>query len=240
MHHATCSAGSKQSTAFQRCYGTWLLASEIGWWYCTWFTAGLIFAPGMNVSIFSGLKLLTPMLLIKPSSTHFSKASQVSENGGVTLGPGFTEVGLHNMAPHESPTHKASCLNTMGSLFEDFSCNKTLLLVQISNQCSLLCSLLGKQDFDICLREIHESSEATQRRFLASQIVLPRPAVQVPDGSKVSPSENSLIARDALGLPSACTAGQGSYLCTQFLNVFWAIRTLSCLVQSLLEDIKLC
>lgn len=47
-------------------------------------------------SIFSGLKLLTPMLLIRPSSTHFSKAAHVSSKGGTTLGPGFTDVGLHS------------------------------------------------------------------------------------------------------------------------------------------------
>lgn len=58
-------------------------------------TAGLILAMGkMLDSIFSGLKLLTPMLLINPSSTHFSRAAQVSSKGGSTFGPGFTDVGL--------------------------------------------------------------------------------------------------------------------------------------------------
>jgi len=61
----------------------------------TWLTAGLILAMGrMLDSIFSGLKLLTPMLLISPSSTHFSRAAQVSSKGGSTFGPGFTDVGL--------------------------------------------------------------------------------------------------------------------------------------------------
>lgn len=37
------------------------------------------------------------MLLMRPCSTHFSKASQVSVKGGITLGPGFTDVGLHKV-----------------------------------------------------------------------------------------------------------------------------------------------
>ena len=61
----------------------------------TWLTAGLMVALGrMPDSIFSGLKLLTPMLLTSPSSTHFSRAAQVSSKGGSTFGPVFTDVGL--------------------------------------------------------------------------------------------------------------------------------------------------
>ena len=51
------------------------------------------------------------MLLTRPSSTHCSRASQVSENGGVNVGPGFTEVGLNVMTAVDTVNSNSSLMH---------------------------------------------------------------------------------------------------------------------------------